>query len=88
MFPLPPRSSGGSSVPALSADEGHSGSGQSILLSPGTSPRPSTTSLTGRSDGLLKQVSKVEEGQTVRDWLDKVQQLVSSADIAGVLASR
>lgn len=88
LFPLPPRSSGGSSVPALSADEGHSGSGQSIILSPGTSPRPSTTSLTGRNDGLLKQVSKIEEGQTVRDWLDKVQQLVGNADIAGVLASR
>lgn len=88
LFPLPPRSSGGSSVPALSADEGHSASGQSILLSPGTSPRPSTTSLTGRNEGLLKQVSKVEEGQTVVQWLDKVQQLVGSGDIAGVLASR
>ncbi|WWD20709.1 hypothetical protein CI109_105185 [Kwoniella shandongensis] len=84
LFPLPPRSSGSiSSATGAAWDEGSTG-----LLSPGTSPRPSTGSVSAAmTSSAVKQASVRESGESPSHWLDRVVTTVGRHEIADVLAA-
>ncbi|WVF68224.1 hypothetical protein IAT40_002989 [Kwoniella sp. CBS 6097] len=88
LFPLPPRSSGSISSSATTGpqwDETSTG-----FLSPGTSPRPSTGSISATISGnsnALKEASAREGEETPRQWLDRVVATVGRNDISNVLAA-
>lgn len=93
LFPLPPRSSGStfSSATGITGALDDVGSTATIatsqMMSPGTSPRPSTSSMVPKHDG-LKVDTVPEEGETEAAWLERMTVIVGRVDIAGVLASR
>nr|XP_019051084.1 hypothetical protein I302_01532 [Kwoniella bestiolae CBS 10118]OCF30014.1 hypothetical protein I302_01532 [Kwoniella bestiolae CBS 10118] len=88
LFPLPARSSGSmSSSTGVVGWEDTSGSNTNGFLSPGTSPRPSTGSITAMSNSMIKQVSQRQDEETPKAWLDRVVDSVSRDEIANVLAS-
>ncbi|WWC72577.1 uncharacterized protein I206_106539 [Kwoniella pini CBS 10737] len=99
LFPLPPRSSGSMSS-SYNTNQGFTGWEDSItntttettnsFLSPGTSPRPSTGSLSaavspGSSD--IKQVVQRDGEEPPKVWLDRIVNNVGRNEIANVLAS-
>ncbi|WVR08533.1 hypothetical protein IAU60_005588 [Kwoniella sp. DSM 27419] len=90
LFPLPPRSSGGSlsspmtgSTPTPQWDEGSAG-----FLSPGTSPRPSTGSISAAmSNSAIKQAMAREDDEEPRQWLERVIATIPRQEISNVLAA-
>ncbi|WVQ95629.1 hypothetical protein IAU59_002727 [Kwoniella sp. CBS 9459] len=88
LFPLPPRSSGSISSSATTGpqwDEISTG-----FLSPGTSPRPSTGSISATISGnssAVKEASAREGEETPRQWLERVVATVGRHDISNVLAA-
>ncbi|WWC92314.1 uncharacterized protein L201_007268 [Kwoniella dendrophila CBS 6074] len=103
LFPLPPRSSGGSLSSSTTFNTTGQGGGVAWedgsnsytttngFLSPGTSPRPSTGSLsattTTMSNSLMKQLSQRENEESPNQWLDRIVNNVGRNEIANVLAS-
>ncbi|TYJ52719.1 hypothetical protein B9479_006687 [Cryptococcus floricola] len=78
LFPLPPRSSGSTS----SIGTGVPGDESSF----GTSPRPSTGSLTTKPKA-LKEAAIVHDEETPRHWLNRVIATVGRGEISNVLAA-
>ncbi|WVQ85950.1 hypothetical protein IAT38_008118 [Cryptococcus sp. DSM 104549] len=87
LFPLPPRSSGSTTSLAMPGSVSGWEDGSAGMLSPGTSPRPSTGSLTVPKSVAMKQAAVREGEETPRQWLERVVNTVGRDEIANVLAS-
>ncbi|OCF33689.1 hypothetical protein I316_04763 [Kwoniella heveanensis BCC8398] len=88
LFPLPPRSSGSISSSATTGLQWDEISNE--FLSPGTSPRPSTGSISATvsaNSGAVKEASARDGQETPRQWLDRVVATVGRHDISNVLAA-
>ncbi|WRT70699.1 uncharacterized protein IL334_007697 [Kwoniella shivajii] len=89
LFPLPARSSG--SISSSATNQGGAvqwEDGSNGFLSPGTSPRPSTGSISAvMTNSMIKQAAMREGDESPNEWLDRVVATVGRDDIANVLAS-
>ncbi|ORY20870.1 hypothetical protein BCR39DRAFT_554628 [Naematelia encephala] len=85
LFPLPARSSGSisSSYTGLAASDD-----ASPFLSPGSSPRPSTGSISANGiSNVIKQAAVIRDGETPVIWLDRVTSTIGREEISNVLAT-
>ncbi|WVQ63311.1 uncharacterized protein L199_001463 [Kwoniella botswanensis] len=92
LFPLPARSSGSMSSSTGGGMVGwEDTSGTSTTngpLSPGTSPRLSTGSITAAmTNSMIKQISQRQDEESPKAWLERIVNNVQRDEIANVLAS-
>nr|XP_019000387.1 uncharacterized protein I203_07169 [Kwoniella mangroviensis CBS 8507]OCF63848.1 hypothetical protein I203_07169 [Kwoniella mangroviensis CBS 8507] len=92
LFPLPARSSGSMSSSTgggMVGWEDTSGTNTTNgLLSPGTSPRPSTGSIpAAMTNSMIKQISQRQDEESPKAWLERIVNNVQRDEIANVLAS-